>query len=702
MAAPIVNVASPLGSPVPAILPHAVSVSLPTWQDNVDYEEGAQRVLDVMKTGYPRFFIHKNIQKLAAICEQKFGTAGEKAMVFPSDAFAKACRDFLTRMDPSASRPARIVQFYICPGDAAPVATYSVPSCDLHIVLYHEQTQRAYAKAFWQHTGTGISSRQAEYCLRLLEKKPDPTSTSRTTQSFELTNGTTPKSPIRCKNRHYYSRSISAADMAEDLAEKLSAEETSYLEERYGRNLPAVAAKEAKETLRKRIAGVLVGERSNCCWKRSEATSASAQSIRGVPNITEDDVFLFPGGMCAIWHAHQLLLKTLGNRKSVCWGFPYVDTLKILEKWGPGCYFFGNGNEFDELEALLEDLQSKSSPNSKEPPILALFCECTSNPLLQTPDLRRLRALADKYGFAIVVDETIGNYANVEVLPYGDIVCSSLTKVFSGETNVMGGGLILNPQGRHYSKLRPTLVSFYEDVYWDEDAIFLERNSRDFTTRVYAINQNAEAVCDLLYSHSLEALEHKAATTNGFHDKTHYATAENTKTNGTTPYPNGHAASPSATDTSPPSSPASSPSFPAISRPIVIKKLYYPKWITTSLYDSLKTPQGGYGGLFSVTFTTPVAARAFFDALGCEKGPSLGTNFTLACPFVILAHYTELDWVKQFGIDPNLVRVSVGLEKRGTLLKWIRVALEAAENAVLASENCGGGGWPGSEAKEHA
>lgn len=60
-------VATPLGSPIPSILPHAISVSLPTWKDNVDYEEGAKRVVDAMKTGYPRFFIHKSIQKVSTI-----------------------------------------------------------------------------------------------------------------------------------------------------------------------------------------------------------------------------------------------------------------------------------------------------------------------------------------------------------------------------------------------------------------------------------------------------------------------------------------------------------------------------------------------------------------------------------------------------------------------------------------------------------
>jgi cystathionine gamma-synthase len=54
----------------------------------------------------------------------------------------------------------------------------------------------------------------------------------------------------------------------------------------------------------------------------------------------------------------------------------------------------------------------------------------------------------------------------------------------------------------------------------------------------------------------------------------------------------------------------------------------------------------------------------------------------LACPFVILAHYTELDWVKQFGIDPYLVRISVGLEDREILVGWIENAIRAAEVAV--------------------
>ena len=118
--------------------------------------------------------------------------------------------------------------------------------------------------------------------------------------------------------------------------------------------------------------------------------------------------------------------------------FPYTDTLKVLQKWGPGCHFLGHGldSDIDTLEGILaEELEH----DPEKPPLLALVTELPSNPLLRSADLPRLRALADKYDFLIIVDETIGNYVNVDVLPYADIVVSSLTKVFSGASNVMGG-----------------------------------------------------------------------------------------------------------------------------------------------------------------------------------------------------------------------------------------------------------------------
>jgi hypothetical protein len=43
-----------VGTPIPSDSKHAVSVALPRWQDNVDYEEGVLK----LPSGYPRFVIH--------------------------------------------------------------------------------------------------------------------------------------------------------------------------------------------------------------------------------------------------------------------------------------------------------------------------------------------------------------------------------------------------------------------------------------------------------------------------------------------------------------------------------------------------------------------------------------------------------------------------------------------------------------------
>jgi hypothetical protein len=55
----------PVGHSIPTELPHAISVSLPTWSDVVAYEEAEPWIVELMQTGYPRFFIHRSIQRVS-------------------------------------------------------------------------------------------------------------------------------------------------------------------------------------------------------------------------------------------------------------------------------------------------------------------------------------------------------------------------------------------------------------------------------------------------------------------------------------------------------------------------------------------------------------------------------------------------------------------------------------------------------------
>jgi cystathionine gamma-synthase len=84
---------------------------------------------------------------------------------------------------------------------------------------------------------------------------------------------------------------------------------------------------------------------------------------------------------------------------------------------------------------------------------------------------------------------------------------------------------------------------------------------------------------------------------------------------------------------------------------------------------------GGYGYLLSIQFIEPDAVIAFHDALDVAKGPSLGTNFTLCCPYTLLAHFSELEWAAKFGVVEHLVRIRVGVEDLEILASIVQRAL---------------------------
>nr|CAG8601059.1 381_t:CDS:2 [Entrophospora candida] len=591
----LTNSPTEVGCSIPPNTPHAISVNLPNWQDNVDYEEGHERLISRLSTGYPRFFIHNQIKKLISICEQKFAKPTESCLLFPSRKVAQRCKNFIQmnyKSSSSTSSNVRLAEITIIPPEQIKSSSFQQGIKTLHVVLFPKDAFKI-GKSYWQHTGEGITSRMAEYVLYIMQIKKDEQKYSDCGDGDET---------VRKRRPSFQNHESKLSKQS------VVVEENYYVEERYGRNLPVLFADKAKLALKRRIVGVLDTE-SN---KNNDLDDVISKPIepnasltaRGVKGVTEDDVFLFPCGMASIFHAHRYLLQAFPPKKSICYSFPYTDTLKILEKFGPGCYFYGNGTseDIDEIEKLLE---------SGDEQILGLFCEFPSNPLLKSPDLKRLRALADKYDFLIVLDETIGNFVNVEVLQWVDILVSSLTKVFSGDSNVMGGGLIINPQRKHYQKLKQVIKDDYEDLVWSEDAVFLERNSRTFRERIIKINENAEKLCDFLIK---------------------------------------------------------SPK---------VKKLYYPKYITPDIYNQYKRKNGGYGGLFSVTFHSELASKQFFDAIPIAKGPSLGTNFTLACPYTILAHYLELDWASKYGVEAGLIRISVGLEDIDVLLAGMQKGLDA-------------------------
>ena len=142
---------------------------------------------------------------------------------------------------------------------------------------------------------------------------------------------------------------------------------------------------------------------------------------------------------------------------------------------------------------------------------------------------------------------------------------------------------MLNPAGRYHGRLRETLSRTYRDNYFPPDAVIMADNSRSFTTRVPKMNRNALSLALLLQAHPL------------------------------------------------------------------VRSVFYPFTSRTSrhLYERAlrRGGDGGFGYLMTVLFHQRSDAVAFFEAWDVRKGPSLGTEFTLACPYTLLGHAAELPWV---------------------------------------------------------
>jgi cystathionine gamma-synthase len=447
-----------LGQPIPNDA-HAVSVSLPQWEDVKGYEEGVPSVINAMKLGYPRFVYHPLLKKLFAEAEKKFASAEEFCLVFPSDKVAKLCVKFC--------ETGKVEKF----------------ADGIFAVILPKGLEKK-AKEFWMHAGLIVSSRKAETIL----------------------------------------------------------------------NNKQTAKGNGKEVVKEKLSSLT--------------------------NADKGDIYLFPSGMGAIFTAYSLV----NDKTTLQLGFPYVDTLKIQEKFGTAKFL--NYKSATDLQALETELKTGK--------ISAVITEFPLNPVLTCVELDEVSRLCRQYGAAFIVDDTLATWENVDVLQYADIAVTSLTKFFSGVGDVLAGSLILNKNSPLYSQLKSKLTAAYEDLLFDADAEVLAKNCADFEDRIESINQNAER-----FFEELKKL------------------------------PN-------------------------------VRKVYYTK--DDPVYKKYKKPGAGYGGIISVVFETEEQAREYFNNLDCKKGPSLGTNYTLACPYTMLAHYYERDFAESSGVPFHLIRFSVGVE----------------------------------------
>jgi len=500
-------------------------------------------------------------------------------MILPSLIVANRCKDFITHAHDANDANDDDAH------DAGMVSIGEVGFDDVHVVFFPSSLAST-AKAFWQHVGEILSSRQAEAALRF----------------FGI-----PVPEVTVLFHHAAQRQCSS--------------------DCYSMDDLSLGNGNAN--------GNANGNGNGNGASPHDIIKSRIMTIIGEPQL-DNSITITTSGMAAIYTALRLVRKVLGDEDSsrvlemVVFGFPYLDTLKMMRRveLNPGGHhFFGHGSEedMDSLEELLKERSSGDKTDKKM--IGAVFTEFPTNPLLKVPNLRRLHRLSRQYGFVLVVDDTVGNFANVDLFHSADvqvdILCTSLTKIFSGTGDVMAGSVVINSLSPRASQFRAALPQLQPAELYIHDALTLERNSRDFLSRSRTIMKNAAALalwlCDrpevqhLYYPHP-EVISRQSSRS---------VTA--TTTDHTDVYTS------------------------------LLRK-------ATDNDDDSDGSGIGYGCLLSIILKADKDEKTFFDSLDFSKGPSLGTNCTLVCPYTLLAHYTELDWADSYGVDKRLVRVSVGLE----------------------------------------
>ena len=234
----------------------------------------------------------------------------------------------------------------------------------------------------------------------------------------------------------------------------------------------------------------------------------------------------------------------------------------------------------------------------------AVFCEVPSNPLLHTVDLPAVAEACQDGAVPLLVDDTVCSHQNIDTLAYADAASTSLTKWVSGVGDVLAGSIRLRKDSQFADEFREVLERE------------VAGGSRLYPREGDDLVRNASDFRERVRKCNCNGLKIAAFL----------------------------AAQPE------------------------VAEVWYPAFTDREDYEAIRRPDGGYGGLISFTLKESDKTSVMYEAMQFCKGPSLGTDYTLVCPYTLLAHYREMAWARSCGVSAALLRISVGRETEEELI----------------------------------
>lgn len=332
--------------------------------------------------------------------------------------------------------------------------------------------------------------------------------------------------------------------------------------------------------------------------------------------VTAGAVELLPSGMAATYAAFaavNAVQAPLGRTRWIQLGWLYLDTIALLQKFTAApASDYLHHGNVFDLDGLARLLDAHAGR------VAGLFAEIPSNPLVQTPALPALAALCRAHGVALVLDPTIACPLNLDVLPHADVVVNSLTKYTAPEGDVILGAAVVNPASPLSVRLRPALASAARiPATYPRDIARLAAQIDAAPALIAQINKTTPQVVAFLETHPKIASVHWSG---------HRDSAAN--------------------------------------------------------YAALARTPASVGSMITFSLRSDVPLATFYDRLRLAKGPSFGLTTSLICPFMYLAHYDLVTseagraYLATQGLDPNLLRLSIGAEPADELIAALAEALD--------------------------
>lgn len=257
----------------------------------------------------------------------------------------------------------------------------------------------------------------------------------------------------------------------------------------------AISSRRAEDYLLS--AGRLASRQPEERMEEGRAPSTVAGRLADLFGSPPDCVRTASSGMNAFHSVFRSLHHHQASRGRDLWvqlGWLYLDTIQILRKFTGGedrRVFLPDVLRLDALRDFLEHSGRR---------VAAIVTEAPTNPLLRTPDLPALADVARRHGIPLVVDPTLASPRNVDVLSHCDVAVNSLTKYAASEGDVLGGGVILNPDSPWAETVARRLPDFLEPLY-PADAARLAFEMARYDETVDRMNANALRVVERLSGH---------------------------------------------------------------------------------------------------------------------------------------------------------------------------------------------------------